>query len=106
MANLKIGNRIDLNDSNIVVSSSGDTTTAGLLRVSNYVSTPEIKGLKQVVLTSDSGGAPAVGMTTQYVKNGYFIIAFSKSGTVHYRSFPLESSDNPVVWSYDTTEPS
>jgi len=84
----------------------GDGTCGGLLRVSNYVSTPEIKGLKQVVLNSDSGGAPAVGMTTQYVKNGHYIIAFNKAGLVHYRWFNLEDSDNPVVWHYDTTEPS
>lgn len=84
----------------------GDGTCGGLFRVSNHISTPEIKGLKQTVFVSDSGGTPAVGMITMYVKNGYFIIAFNKSGTTHFRHFPLESSDDPVVWTYSTTEPS
>lgn len=83
----------------------GDGTCGGLLRVSNHVSTPEIKGLKQTVFISDTGGTPATGMTTMYVKNGYFIIAFNKSGTTHYRYFGLESGDNPVNWIYDTVEP-
>lgn len=84
----------------------GDGTCFGLLRVSNHVSTPEVKGLKQTVFVSDTGGAPATGMTTMYVKNGHFIIAFNKSGITHFRWFNLEDSDNPVIWYYDTTEPS
>lgn len=88
------------------VSIGGDTTNGGLLRVSNHISTPEIKGLKQVVLTSDAGGSPASGKTTTYVKNGNYIIAYEKSGTTWYRWFELEATDNPVIWNYDTTEPS
>lgn len=84
----------------------GDGTCSGLLRVSNHVSTPEVKGLKQTVFVSDSGGAPATGSTTMYVKNGHFIIAFEKLGTTKFRSFELDSSDNPVIWNFDTTEPS